>query len=151
MLKYIKAELFMQFEECIYDVLLHGCNCFCDMDSGFARHVRLLYPNVYHADCETEKGNIDKLGTYSYANTEHGIIVNMYTQYHGGENFDINAFKNAMNIISKDYKNRKICMPKIGTGIGGGNWLDIEKILKDDFSYLDITVFDYTPRNNQLY
>lgn len=151
MIKIIKSELFIHFEEKLYDVLLHGCNCMCDMDDGFARHVRLLYPNVYQADQDTPKADAMKLGRLSYAETEHGTIVNMYTQFHGGENFDIKAFEKCMERVEIMFKDKRICMPKIGCGIGGAVWEDIEKVLNEKFPNLDITVFDFLPRNNQLY
>lgn len=151
MITYMYDELFYHFEEKEYDVLVHGCNCFCEMSSGFARHVRLLYPNICEIDANTPKGDIAKLGTISYGTTEHGVIVNMYTQFKGGENFDIDAFTKSMQLVSDNFTNKKIVMPKVGCGIGGGTWEEIEKVLNEKFNHLDITVHDFLPRNYSLY
>ncbi len=50
-----------------FDVIIHGCNCFCTMGAGIAKAIREQYPAAYEADLATEKGNRGKLGSYSSA------------------------------------------------------------------------------------
>lgn len=50
-----------------FDVIIHGCNCFNTMGAGIANSIRHKFPAAYHADCQTRKGNPDKMGTYTSA------------------------------------------------------------------------------------
>jgi O-acetyl-ADP-ribose deacetylase (regulator of RNase III) len=36
-----------------FDVIVHGCNCFCAMGKGIARSIKLEFPEAYAADCTT--------------------------------------------------------------------------------------------------
>jgi len=47
-----------------FDVIIHGCNCFCTMGAGIAKLIRDNFPEAYQADLETVVGNKEKLGTY---------------------------------------------------------------------------------------
>ena len=71
-----------------FDVIVHGCNCFCTMGAGIAVAVKSTFPEAYKADLGTIKGDRKKLGSYSSATVEkngHQItVVNAYTQYHYG-------------------------------------------------------------------
>lgn len=149
--KTINGELFQYFEQNHYNGLIHGCNCFCDMAAGFARHVRLLYPDAKAADDMTAVGDINKLGTYSFANTDNGIVINAYTQFEGGPNFDIDAYRKCLIEINKQYAGQSFCIPKIGCGIGGASWEDVERVTNEVTPDITITVFDFQPVNNSLY
>lgn len=147
----LNGDLFLDFEQNKYDGLIHGCNCFTDMQNGFARHVRLLYPEAYQADKNTIKGDKSKLGDYSFYESENGFILNIYSQFHGGTNFDLDAYINALKKINEDFKNKHFCMPKIGCGIGGSEWYIVEKATNEILKDVNITVYDFTPSNNSLY
>ena len=69
-----------------FDVIVHGCNCQCQMGAGIAKTIKTLFPEVYAADCATTKGSREKLGSFSSAPiTRPGAsftVVNAYTQFH---------------------------------------------------------------------
>lgn len=69
-----------------FDVIVHGCNCFCTMGAGIALTIKSTFPDAYQADLKTSKGDRSKLGSYSTATVQnkcHEItVVNAYTQYH---------------------------------------------------------------------
>ena len=48
-----------------FDVIVHGCNCFCQMGAGIARTIRHKFPQAYIQDIQTIKGDKSKLGTYT--------------------------------------------------------------------------------------
>jgi O-acetyl-ADP-ribose deacetylase (regulator of RNase III) len=130
MIRYVTGDLFKSSEE----VLVHGCNCFCTMGAGVALLVRQYYLDAYTADIMTKYGDKQKLGTYSSSTGKHKYreqqitIVNAYTQYYFGCNkiqFDYDAFENVFKLILKDFADKTICMPKIGAGLAGGDWLKI--------------------------
>ena len=77
-----------------FDVIIHGCNCFCTMGAGIAKSVKQQFPAAYQADLMTHEGDPNKLGTYTSATVtcqknskdskqpQELIIVNAYTQYY---------------------------------------------------------------------
>jgi len=92
-----------------FDVIIHGCNCFCTMGAGIALTIKKVFPEAYKTDLTTKKGSWKKLGTYSVTKVErHGhqiIIVNAYTQFHyasGPANkADYNAIRVFLNSICR--------------------------------------------------
>ena len=68
-----------------FDLIVHGCNCFCTMGAGIAKTIKQEFPAAYQADLATAKGEKPKLGQISYATVELAtnklIVVNGYTQY----------------------------------------------------------------------
>ncbi len=48
LLEYAKNETF--------DVIIHGCNCFCTMGAGIAKGIKTQFPEAYRADQRTRKG-----------------------------------------------------------------------------------------------
>lgn len=114
------------------EIIIHGCNCFNTMGAGFAKQVKQRCPEAYQADLATGRGDRNKLGRFTYGVCKNNgiLIINAYTQYNLGSNFDLEAFTIAMiNIFMTFEKNKVFAMPKIGSGIGGGDWDEIEKIL----------------------
>lgn len=140
----IKGDLFKPFAEKEFDLMVHGCNCFHSFGKGFAAIVKHKYPQAYTADKKTSKGSRAKLGTYSQAETEHGIIINLYSQYHygyGAINCDYSAIKKGFISLNEEYKDQSIAIPKIGAGLAGGDWEKIESIINEVTPDLDITLF----------
>lgn len=83
-----------------FDVIVHGCNCFCTMGKGIALTIKNVFPEAYQADLKTNKGDKQKLGKYSYAKLQRNgyqiTVINAYTQYHYGgcgNKADYNAIK----------------------------------------------------------
>ncbi|SDP47033.1 macro domain-containing protein [Desulforhopalus singaporensis] len=124
-----------------FDVIVHGCNCFCSMGAGIAYVIQQEFPEAYAADLVTTKGDRTKLGDYSYATVErneHQItIVNGYTQFHyQGESVlvDYDAVELLFYRIKKDFKGKRIGYPKIGAGLAGGDWQKISEIIDRQLS-----------------
>lgn len=121
-----------------FDVIIHGCNCFCQMGAGFALQIKNVFPEAYAADLETVKGDRNKLGTFSFAEIDRFekplIVINAYTQYHwrGKKNADYDAIRSAFNLIKANFPGLKIGYPMIGAGLAGGNWKIISKIIDEE-------------------
>ena len=67
-------------------ILMHGCYCFNVMGAGIALQIAHRYPAVYQKDCDTIKGDIQKLGTHNGTVIDLKkayplLICNLYTQY----------------------------------------------------------------------
>jgi O-acetyl-ADP-ribose deacetylase (regulator of RNase III) len=105
-MKVIHGDLLQLANDGEFDVIIHGCNCFCTMGAGIAKSIKQRYPQAFVVDQTTTiPGDKSKLGTYTVATIEtktramtrwtkkrsatgndatlHTFqIVNAYTQYH---------------------------------------------------------------------
>ena len=148
MIQYINGDIFAGDD----DVIIHGCNCMCTMNSGVAKQVRQYYPEAYQADQRTVVGDKLKLGGYSSCEVRHHFhpcklvtVINAYTQYdYGYDNklrFDCAAFELVLQKIKEQFGHLKIAMPKIGAGLAGGDWSIIEKIINKIFNDIIVKVY----------
>ena len=135
MIKYVIGDLVRDAEN--YDVIAHVCNCFCTMGAGIAPQIKAKFPEAYEADCKTAKGDINKLGTISYTENTKPIVVNLYGQYDytgrrsGKMDLDYDALRKSLVLMQEKYKGKMMAMPKIGAGLAGGDWKQIEGIIED--------------------
>jgi len=69
-MKTIKGDLIDLALKGEFDLIVHGCNCFCTMGAGIAKTIKQKFPADYQADLETQKGDESKLGKISWAKIE---------------------------------------------------------------------------------
>ncbi|MBU2714344.1 macro domain-containing protein [Zooshikella harenae] len=135
-----------------FDVIIHGCNCQCQMGKGIALTIKNMFPEAYAADCKTEKGAREKLGTYSFAEVEKNghrfTIVNAYTQFHwrgAGVKADYEAIRKVMSTVKQQFSGLRIGYPLIGAGLAGGDWDVIAQIIDQELDGEDHTLVRFTP------
>jgi O-acetyl-ADP-ribose deacetylase (regulator of RNase III) len=132
----IQGDLIKMAKNGDFDVIVHGCNCFCNMGKGIAAQIKKEFPDAYRADTYTERGSKTKLGGLSFVRMKEGlVVVNAYTQYdyRGSEpNIDYTALRSAFKKIKKEFAGRKIGYPKIGAGLAGGDWNVIKEIISEE-------------------
>jgi len=133
-----------------FDVIVHGCNCQCQMGKGIALSIKQRFPEAYAADCATQKGDPTKLGTISIADIRRGTrafhIVNGYTQFHWrgeGVKADYTAIRMVMKAVKDKFAGKSIGYPKIGAGLAGGDWEIIASIIEEELSDEDHTFVEY--------
>jgi len=115
-----------------YDAIMHGCNCFHGDDSGIAAQVWACFPAAREiSEKHHDSGDFGALGTYvaGYEQIGRFTIINAYTQYRGGANFDIHAFIHILKQVNEDFAGMSIGIPLIGCGIGGANWESVQGAL----------------------
>ncbi len=119
-----------------FDVIIHGCNCFCTMGAGIARQIRDTFPQAYEADQTSTPGDRKKLGSYTQARVNPKgnplFIINGYTQYHyegDGVLADYDAIDTLFRQLKAKFKGQRFGYPKIGAGLANGNWETIAKII----------------------
>jgi O-acetyl-ADP-ribose deacetylase (regulator of RNase III) len=153
-MKVIEGDLIEYLKTGNVDVLVHGCNCFCTMGSGFAKQIKEHFPLAYIEDNSTKYGDKSKLGGYTFAPVnvfidernnicKEVIIVNAYTQYFYGEKhtqFDYGALTSVMRAVARSFKGHRIAYPKIGAGLGKGDWDIISKIIDKELEGIDHTL-----------
>lgn len=144
----IDGDLIVLAREGRFDLIAHGCNCFCTMGAGIAKGIRSVFPEAYEADRKTEKGDRTKLGTCSVADAGKLIVVNAYTQfdYRGsGTKVDYDAVRSCMAWIKANYSGLRIGLPLIGAGLAGGDWERIKGIITEELVGEDVTIIHYKP------
>lgn len=151
MIKYVDGDLIKLAKEGHFDVIAHGCNCFLAFGAGIAPQIKAKYPDAYTADCATVKGDIKKLGTISFTESTKPIIVNIYSQYdtngrrQGKMDLDYNALRSGIKLMKERYSGKRFGMPMIGSGLAGGDWNIIEKIIEEEMRGEYVTIVRYTP------
>jgi O-acetyl-ADP-ribose deacetylase (regulator of RNase III) len=134
-----------------FDVIVHGCNCFCKMGAGVAKAIKNAFPEAADADTATLRGDRRKLGTISSVRVRRGehaiVIVNGYTQFEwrgAGRLVDYNAVRSVMKAVKNGYPGLRIGYPRIGAGLGQGNWEVIEKIIREELGGEDHTLVEFS-------
>ncbi len=134
-----------------FDVIVHGCNCWCVMGAGIAKAIRQAFPEAYQADQQTEPGDRNKLGTCTEAVIEldgHRLVaVNAYTQFNykpeeGKVLVDYEAVRSCMRWIRNRHAGRRIGLPKIGAGLAGGDWNRISRIIEEELDGEDLILVE---------
>lgn len=135
------------------DLIIHQCNCFCNMGAGIAPLIAKKYPGALEVDKKTVRGDESKMGTYTHhVCPETGVVVvNMYSQYgwwrrkDGQINTDYEAMRIALNKIKSeligDNKELRVGIPKIGCGLGGGSWEVVSSIFEEVMGDCDVTLY----------
>lgn len=151
-MKVVEGDLLDMFDNGEFDVIAHGCNCFCTMGSGIAALIRERYPSVYEVDYhETEQGDINKLGTYTY-DYPFGVdddrkVYNLYTQFDFGAPTKCHLNYDALSLLlyklNKLEKGKKIGLPMIGCGLAGGDEALVVSIIERQLKNCDVTLVKF--------
>ena len=140
----------------------HVCNNMGVMGAGVALSIRNKWVEAYnyyksHMDYyiknyETHKDPIKKLlGQVSHIGVEHNLIIANMIAQHGTISSNprpikYNALVKCMEEVTIVCGSRyKICCPKFGSALAGGNW-DFIKLLIEDIwlsEGIDVTVYNY--------
>ncbi len=134
--------------------IAHGCNAQGKMNSGVAKAIRETYPKAY-------TDYVDFINNEAYSaydefvcksvDTDTGkTIFNLITQptygYDGGRYVNYanvaRAFADLEWNYSIDHGNSPLGIPKIGAGLGGGDWSILEQIINDATPNLEIWVYE---------
>jgi O-acetyl-ADP-ribose deacetylase (regulator of RNase III) len=117
--------------------IIHGCNSKGKFRSGFAKAVRDMYPGCYEAYMSEFYKNGLHLGNivvYNDPKTEV-TIFNAITQdsfgYDGNQYIDYGAIKTALIRADDATVGGRLAMPKIGAGLGGGDWEIISNLIEE--------------------
>jgi O-acetyl-ADP-ribose deacetylase (regulator of RNase III) len=161
----IKGDLIKLAQRGNFDVIAHGCNCFCQMGAGIAPQMAKAFscndPEKYHGESTSfpdRKGDMNKLGNIeSYAwfvfdeegNRRRLEVVNAYTQYKYGRNHkdgdknpvDYAAIEMCMKKLNYRFKGKHIGLPGlIGCGLAGGNEDIVKSIIKKELKDCEVTI-----------
>ena len=165
----IEGDLIKLAKEAKFDVIVHGCNCFSTMGAGIAPQMAKAFGcDKYSLEANVYKGAFHKLGNIEYEKVQiyKGIVlsnfneeakwltvVNAYTQFMYGTNhtdgvskpLDYEALTLCLRKINHIFKGQHIGMPKIGSGLAGGDWDRIKDIIQVELRDMQVSVIIYKP------
>lgn len=148
-MKIIRGNLLDLTESGAFDVAVHGCNCQHIMGAGIAKQIRERWPEAYDIDEVAFRHGRRLLGSTSDTmarRRNHTFwIVNAYTQPRPGPCVDYAAIATAFLDVKENHGERRIAYPKIGAGLGGGDWSLIAKIIDAALAGCDHTLVEYEP------
>lgn len=167
-MKIIKGDLIGLAISGEFDVIAHGCNCFCVQGGGIAREMNRRFqtnnPCLYPGEDKRFAGDINKLGNiefykfklndnYSFfENMDRWIIddmfltvVNCYSQYNFGTdkmNVDYQALASCFKKINNIFKGQRLGLPWIGCGLAGGDKKVVKQLMLDYLPDVDLTLVE---------
>ena len=139
--KDVKGDLIKLAKDDNFDYIVHGCNCYQTMGAGIAKAIKNGFPEADKADFEYGRiGDSTKAGEFSVAHINDKLtVINFYTQVSPGSDFNIKHLENCCKkfyeflqdepIITRKYF--EVGFPWIGCGIGGGDKMEVLKVLAD--------------------
>jgi O-acetyl-ADP-ribose deacetylase (regulator of RNase III) len=132
-------------------IIVHGCNAWGVMGSGFAAGVRKKWPGAFevyetHIEKTKELGR-GRLGTIAwYQVSPMTWLANGITQYDygfspGKQYVDYDALRKVFKEVNKQASetgpeddNLDVHFPLIGCGLGGGSWDVVSKIIDTELT-----------------
>jgi len=148
----IDGNLIVLAKEGHFDVITHGCNCFCTMGAGIAVPMKMEFGcDKFKMEDAKYRGDMNKLGTIDYEMRRDLAVVNSYTQYKYGKNHEdgdempvnYNAIALCMKKINHIFRGKTIGVPLIGCGLAGGDWNVVKKIFEMELNAMDVWVVHY--------
>lgn len=139
-------------------IIVQGVNCLGLMGSGVALAIRNKWPKVYneyrHFWSIFKNPKQELLGfsqTVEVSKFDELHVVNGFTQVTCGNDGKVYATLTAVEEVLQntfafaDFKHLPIYLPRIGCGLGGLQWNDVEEILLelvDEYPHIPVTVCD---------
>ena len=127
-----------------HNVILHGCNSQFKMNSGIAKIIRKKFPEAYNVYMESH----GTLGTISVCEKTTPRIINGITQEYYGQQPKCYVNYRAMQTVfelsdqyCEQHGYHHIAMPRIGAGLGGGDWNIISKLIETSFQHAQPHVY----------
>lgn len=131
-------------------IIPQGVNCKGRMASGVAKYIKEKWPVVYN-DFMSKPTGKGMLGFTSFIEVEPDVtVVNCYTQEFFGRDGKRYADLDAVSMSLTDVftkagqLSKKVCMPKIGCGLGGLDWeSEVKPIVVNLSEKFDVNVYVY--------
>ena len=174
-MKHVEGNLLDLAEQDKFDIIVHGCNCYCTMGSGIARQIKDRYPKAYLVDQLTQSGDLEKLGKFTQAHISgflsfptpadgshtHSFksggynftIINAYTQYGFLPRNIVNVDYDAVHTVFKQIKLLYDMNPQAPCRIGipmigaglAGGEWELIEEIIDNIGFSDLTCVIYKP------
>lgn len=128
-------------------IVVHQVNCMNAIGAGLSGAICKKYPKVeeqYRKIFKTYSSN----EIFGYAQDViincNLVVVNLFSQYGygaGKKHTDYNKLINGLKSIAHNHPGAEIYIPyNIGCGLGGGDWNELYKMIKNELNDFSITV-----------
>lgn len=137
MIEYVTGDLFDP--KFWFDGIAHGVNCKGAMGSGIAPRFKTLHPmmyNKYNSLCMQGvllPGQVFPWKVENPGQGEATWIYNIASQYYPGPDARLDALASGLYYVRYHAKANglaRVGLPRIGAGIGGLNWEDVQMVAK---------------------
>lgn len=138
------------------DCILHQVNCQGKMNSGLAKQIRAMFPEVFETyvnfcSKRTSKqllGNMLGVAVHSEENKKVRAIMNLFAQeyygYDGKCYTDYKALEQSLYKVKQYTQFNSLAIPyKMGCCRGGGDWNKVYSIIEKVFKDTDTKIFIY--------
>lgn len=128
--KLIEGDLFGARPEAIG----HGVNCMGVMGAGIAKIFKREYPAMFAAYADScRDGELVPGGVLIWTEADGQVVYNLATQFFPGAQARLEYVESSVrmaceNAVAKGVK--RINLPKIGCGIGGLQWEEVQEVLE---------------------
>lgn len=127
-------------------VYAHQANCMSVFGAGIAPHLGNNFPELLHEDATCPVWPEERLGGVTHTDLDSPPIgFNLYGQLFPGRNTDYEALSSALgvmnSILKQTDKRHTVGIPKIGCGIGGGDWSVVSLLIKKQLTDVDPVVY----------
>lgn len=165
----VEGDLIRLAKEGAFDVITHGCNCFCNMGAGIAPQMAKAFgTDRFKMEYPGSKGEITKLGQIDYELLHFSgwdrvfvkypdqgdtilyslYVINSYTQYNYGKiaiakPIDYEALTLCLRKINHLFIGKHIGLPLIGCGLAGGDWNKVKVIIRKELKDMNVTVVHF--------
>lgn len=155
MIRYVVGNLLEASEE----VIVHGVNARGAFGSGVAGAMAAAWPEARESYLRAYSNGLVGLGRLIWAEVGGNRIlahaVTQPTYGRTGVHLSMPALKACMGALAAaavvgtglaPNGFRSIAMPKIGAGLAGGDWREIEPVIEETLSDLDVAIYVLSPR-----
>jgi O-acetyl-ADP-ribose deacetylase (regulator of RNase III) len=112
----------------------HGCNCAGAMGAGIAVEFKRRFPAMYQVYRRRCRQGSFRLGDIFVWDEEPGLVVyNLATQSVPRPSATLRAIDTSIRAALADAERRglaRLAVPRIGAGLGGLAWPDVEAVLR---------------------
>jgi len=132
-------------------IIVHVCNDLGVMGAGIALAIRKKWPSAYDDYVKWFKKDDFKLGNVQFVKVDkETVVANMIGQkslgYTNGVppiRYDaVGSCLKKVAVVAKKYE-ASVVGPKIGAGLAGGKWEEIEKLIIENLCEQDVSVYIY--------
>ena len=114
--------------------LAHGCNCAGAMGKGIAVGFKERYPQMYKLYQSFCKAGAVPGEVFPYYDRDTDVVIyNLMTQRHWTTPATIEAIEQSVRTMMEmlqDIQIKTVGIPKIGCGLGGLDWKDVQPLLE---------------------
>ena len=141
-IKYERGDVF----ESPHRIIIHGVNAQGVMGAGFAARVKQEHPFAYREYRKAyEEGNL-KMGSILVVRAGKRVIIHAVTQKYYGREKDrryvsYDAIAYAFQAVEEMLYGQTVAMPMIGSGLAGGDWNVIERIIESECKTIQPIVY----------